>query len=102
MKKMHIFVSYPKPPILDMKWKNRNINVVEWANIQKFSKLDNIGTPLILFELFFDNALTDMNIGYTKLYGHGEKADISFEIPNETFSLFEALYCLVGVINWKL
>ena len=28
-------LSYPKPPVLDMKWKNHDINVVEWANISK-------------------------------------------------------------------
>ena len=33
--------SCPRPPILNMKWANRDINVVEWANILKFSALDN-------------------------------------------------------------
>ena len=32
---------------------NRDINVVEQADIPKFSKLDNTGTPLKLFESFF-------------------------------------------------
>ena len=50
---MQIYLSYSKPPVLDMKWENRDANVVEEANIPKFSKLDNIGTPLRLFELFF-------------------------------------------------
>ena len=27
------YLSYPKPPVLDIKWANRDINVVEWANI---------------------------------------------------------------------
>ena len=27
------YLSYPKPPVLDMKSANRDINVVEWANI---------------------------------------------------------------------
>ena len=35
---------YPKPPLLDMKWGNRDINVVEQASIPKFSKPDNIRT----------------------------------------------------------
>ena len=48
----------------------------------------HIWSPLRLFELFFDEALVDMIVGYTKLYGHGQKADISFEITDETFSLF--------------
>ena len=59
-----------------MKWKNRDINVAEQASIPKFSKLDDIGTPLRLFELFFDDALVqlffddalvDMIVVYTKL-----------------------------------
>ena len=65
-----------------MKWGNRDINVVEETNIPKFSKLKNIETPVRLFELFFDNALLDMIVGYTKLYDHREKADTSFEITN--------------------
>ena len=47
------YLSYPKPPILDMKWVNRDINVIEWANIPKFSTIENIVTPLKLLELFF-------------------------------------------------
>ena len=27
------YLSYPKPPVLDIKWANSDINVVEWANI---------------------------------------------------------------------
>ena len=33
-----------------MKWENRDINVVEQANIPKVSKLDDIGTPLRIFD----------------------------------------------------
>ena len=47
------YLSYPKPPVLDMKSANRNINVVEWVNIQKFSALDNLVTPLRFLILFF-------------------------------------------------
>ena len=47
------YLSYPKPPVLEMKWANCDINVVEWANIPKFSALDNLETPLRLLELFF-------------------------------------------------
>ena len=36
--------------LLDMKWKNRDINIVEQENIPQFSKLDDIGTPLRFFE----------------------------------------------------
>ena len=34
------YLSYRKPPVLGMIWANRDINVVEWANITKFSALD--------------------------------------------------------------
>ena len=47
------YLSHPKLPVLDMKWANHDINVVEWANISKFSLLDNIVTPLRLLKLFF-------------------------------------------------
>ena len=35
------YLSYPKLPDLDMKWENRDINVVEWENIPKFPSLLN-------------------------------------------------------------
>ena len=35
------FLSYPKPPVLDMKWENRDIIVEESANIPKFPLLLN-------------------------------------------------------------
>ena len=66
-----------------MKWENRNIHIVERANIPKFSIPDDIVTPIRLLELFFHNVLADMIVGYTKLYCHKEKADIKFEITNE-------------------
>ena len=47
------YLSYPKPPVLDMKSANRDINVVEWANIPNFSALDDLVTLLRLLELFF-------------------------------------------------
>ena len=37
------YLSYPKPAVLDMKWENHDINVVEWANIPKFLPLLNGG-----------------------------------------------------------
>ena len=61
------YFSYRKPPGLDMKWENRDIKVVEWTNIPKFSKLDDIVTPLRLLKLFFDDLLVDRIVGYTKL-----------------------------------
>ena len=70
-----------------MKGVNRDINAVEQGNIPKFSRLDNIVNPHILLELFSDDALVDMIVGYAKLYSHIKKADISFEITNEKNSL---------------
>ena len=61
-----------------MKWGNRDINAVEQESILRFSKPDNIGTPLRLFESFFDDTLVDTIVGYTKLYSHREKADTNF------------------------
>ena len=79
-----------------MKWENRDIHVVEQANIPKFSRLDDIETPFRLFESFSHDALLDMVVGYTKLFGHTEKADTSFEITNETFCLFLGMLLLSG------
>ena len=36
-----------------MKCANHDINAVKWANIPKFSALDDLVTPLRLLELFF-------------------------------------------------
>ena len=44
-----------------------DIDVIEQANTPKFSKLDDIVTPLRIPELFFDDVLVDMTVGYTKL-----------------------------------
>ena len=35
------FLIYPKPPVLDLKWENHDINAVEWASIPKFPPLLN-------------------------------------------------------------
>ena len=35
------FLNYTMPPDLDLKWQNRDINVIEWANIPKFPLLLN-------------------------------------------------------------
>ena len=43
------YLSYPKPPVLDMKSANRDINVVEWASISNFIVLDDLVNPLRLF-----------------------------------------------------
>ena len=65
-----------------MKWENRDINVAEQENFPKCSKLDNIVTPLRLLELFFDDIIGNMIVGYTNLYSHKKKVEISFEITN--------------------
>ena len=72
-----------------MKWENHDTKVAERTNIPKFSKLDVIVTPLRPLELFFDDALVDRIVGYTKLYSHKEKADISFEITNENLLILK-------------
>ena len=66
-----------------MKWEDRDINVVQQANTPKFGKLDDIGTHLRLFELFFDEQVR-------------EKAGISFEITNEKIRLFLSMLVLSG------
>ena len=70
-----------------MKWANRDSNVVEWANIPMFSILDNIVTVRLL-ELLFEDVLVDIVFGYTKLYSHREKSDLSFENTNEKIRYF--------------
>ena len=35
------YLSYLKPPVLNIKWENRDINVAEWENIPKFFLLLN-------------------------------------------------------------
>ena len=70
-----------------MKEENRDICTVEQANIPIFSRLDNIVNALRLLELFSDDVLVDMVVGYTKLYSHREEVDICFEISNEKKSL---------------
>ena len=79
-----------------MKRGNCDNHVVEQVNVSKFSKLDDRGTSLRLFESFFNDALVDMIIGCTKLYSHREKADTSFEITDEIFCLFLEMLLLKG------
>ena len=35
------YLSHPKPLVLDIKWKNRDINVAEWEKNPKFPSLLN-------------------------------------------------------------
>ena len=62
------YPSYPKPPVLDMKWANRDINVVERTNIPKFSALDDLVNPLRLYRIILCDVLVNMIFGYIKLY----------------------------------
>ena len=55
-------------------------DVVVRANTAKVSKLDDAVTTLRHLELFFDDVLVDMMVGYTKLCSHREKVGISFKI----------------------
>ena len=96
------YLSYPKPPVLDMKWETRDIDVVERANTERFSKLDNKVTPLRLLKLFFDDVLVDMIVGYTKLCIHREKADISFETTNKKTWLFLSMLLLSGCNRFQI
>ena len=52
-----------KAAYLDTKWENRDIDVTEQESIPYFSKLDDIGTPVRLFESFFADVLVDMIVG---------------------------------------
>ena len=54
------YLSYSKLPVLDMKWENCDINVVDQTNISNFSKIGYVMTPLRLLELSFDDVLVDM------------------------------------------
>ena len=89
-------LSYPKLPVSNMKWANRDVNVAEWENIQKSDALDDIVNPLRFLELLFNDVLVDMVVGYIKLYSHREKAGISFEIINEKIHLFLSMLLLSG------
>ena len=53
-------------------------------------------TPVKLPGLFYDDVLVNMIVGYTELYGHREKANISFEITNEKIRLFLRMLLLRG------
>ena len=72
-----IFYLLPKAVCFKNEWGNRDINVAE----QTFQSLISqpMQGPLSNFlKLFFDDALVEMVVDYTKLNGHREKADTSF------------------------
>ena len=45
------YLSYPKPPVLDIKWENRYVNVAEWRNIPKFN--DSFQTSRIILLMMY-------------------------------------------------
>ena len=59
-----------------MKQENRDINVAEWANTPKFTKLDEIVTPLRL-ELFFNDAFVDMTADNEQLNKTNSRSSLS-------------------------
>ena len=88
-----------------MKWKNRDINVVVLANIPKFSKLDDIGTPLTLFDLFFDEqwliwllAAPSCTVIERKLE---RKQTLVFKLLMRYFAYSWAYYGLVADISFQ-
>ena len=62
------YLSYTEPPVLDMKWANGDINVVEWAYVPKVSAPDDLVTPLQTSRIILCDVLVDMISGYIKLY----------------------------------
>ena len=61
------YLSYPNAPVLDMKWENRDINVVKWANIPKvaFSTKWRLGENVALRLM---ECLTPWNYYYSSYY----------------------------------
>ena len=71
-----------------MKWKNRDVIAAEQTNIPQFSKLDDIGTPLRLFESFFVDMLVDMILATPSCAVIERKQTLVLKISNELFRLF--------------
>ena len=71
-----------------MKWKDRDVIVAEQTNIPQFSKLDDIGTPLRLFESFFVDMLVDMILATPSCAVIERKQTLVLKISNELFRLF--------------
>ena len=88
------YLSYSKLPVLDMKWENCDINVVESINIPKFSALDDLVTPHRLLKLFF---VTYYLIKYSGTSSCTvEKTGSNFEITIEKICLFLSVLLLIG------
>ena len=64
IRKTEMLSKLSKGGYLDTKWENREINLVEQhADIPHFSKLEDIGTLLRLFESFFVDLLVKLIVG---------------------------------------
>ena len=50
--------------------------------------MDELGTSLSLFKIYFDDVLVTQTVEFTKLFGHREKGDCKFDLPNEKFHCF--------------
>ena len=94
------YLSYPKPPVLDIKWANRAVNIVYWANIPKFCALGNLVTPLELFfvkyQLIWFLATSSCTV---------EKSGIDLEITNEKVRLVLNMLLITGyhkLPNYKM
>ena len=62
------------------------MNVVEQGNIPKFSKPDDIVTPLRLLEFLFDEVLFDLIVGYTSCTVMERKQTLVLKLLMKTFA----------------
>ena len=76
---------------------NRDIDVVEWTNIPKFSAVDDLLIPARLLDLFF---VTFQLIWFLAISSCTvEKAGINFEITNDKIWLFLSMPLLTGYLK---
>ena len=89
-------LSDEKPPLLtDLRWTNRDIKSRNSQSTPEVNHLEEIGTPLSLLELFFDDMLISGIVDFT-LYARREKSDTEFGITKEKFRLFLAMLLMSG------
>ena len=62
------YLSNEKPPMLPFNWRNGDLKSKEQSNMPKLKRIDKLGTPLSLFEIYFDALVTQI-VEFTKLYG---------------------------------
>ena len=90
------YLSNKKPPILHFNWRIGDLRSREQSNVPKLWRMDELGTPLSLFESYFHDALVTQIVKYTKLYGQWEKGDCSFYLWNEKLRLILGIFLLSG------